>query len=88
MVQFGKNKSFLNFCYEYNGFYLKFQPSLFPKLETCDFGRKIFKIANFWENISAPINIFDKFFLAETLRSHENEDEIWFWIYLENVYWW
>ena len=38
MVQFGKNKSFLNFCYEYNGFCLKFQPSLFLKLETCDFG--------------------------------------------------
>ena len=47
-IQHGsKNKSFLNFCHEYNNFCLEIQPSLFPKLETCDFGRKVFKIANF-----------------------------------------
>ena len=58
MVQFGKQKSFLSFCYENNSFCLKFQPSLCPKLETCDFGRKIVEIANFGENVSDPINIF------------------------------
>ena len=47
MVRCGKNKSFLNFCYEYNRFCLKFQPKLFLKLETCDFEGKIFKNANF-----------------------------------------
>ena len=47
MVQLCKNESFLNFCYDYNGFCSKFQLSLIPKLETCDFGRKIIKIANF-----------------------------------------
>ena len=31
---------------------------------------------------------FDKFGLADTLKSLENEHEIWFLIYLENVYWW
>ena len=31
---------------------------------------------------------FDKFGLADTLKSLENEHEIWFWIYLENVFWW
>ena len=68
MVPFDKNKSSSSFCYEYNGFCLKFQPSLFPKLETCDFGRKIFKIANFWENISDPIIIFWYF----ALQIHSN----------------
>ena len=77
MAQFGKNKSFLNFCYEYNGFCLKYQTSLFPKLETCDFRRKIFKIANFRENISDPIDIFfDKFCLADTHKPLQNEYEI------------
>ena len=45
MIQFGKNKKFLSFCYEYNGLCLKFQPSLFPQLETCESGRTIFRIA-------------------------------------------
>ena len=58
MVQFGKNKKFLNFSNEYNGFCLKFQPSLFPKVEIGNFERKIFEIAIFKENINGPIIVF------------------------------
>ena len=47
MVQFGKNQKFLNFCNDYNGFCLKFQPSMFSKVEIGDFGREIFEIAIF-----------------------------------------